>query len=363
MQGEKTVDGQLSRNEQLVLYGLTKYPALTDNEICKSLEMKPSTFSTIKKSLEERGHFRVSYDPLMQHLGCELLAMSYVRLNRKTKAEDRLEITRDELMAAEDIFILLTESNQAIAMSISRNIAEHVKTFDRFVQLYESYDFLEEALHTVMFPFEQSYVFSFFDFSPMLNRFFKIEPVSENLPEIDIDSPKIRTHVTHREFSLLEKKVFLGLIRFPELSDATLGEKLGCSRHMIRRLRARFLEEKLIKRRVVVSMEKLGFEILAMMHFKFNALKPVRDRQMCIRRIAMLHTPIFYIARDPESVMLIPFKNFEEFQRIHETVSTFMAEKDVLKGEPITYLLSLPRLTELKWLLYEPLVKKILDIK
>jgi hypothetical protein len=132
---------------------------------------------------------------------------------------------------------------------------------------------------------------------------------------------------------------------------------------MVRRLRAKFAEEKLLKRRTIVSMEKLGFEILALMHFKFNPLKPVRERQMCIRRIAMLHTPIFYIARDPESVMLIPFANFEEFQRTHETVATFCAENDTLKGDPITYLLSIPRVNEIKWLLYEPLVRTILNAK
>ena len=49
---------KISRNEQLVLYGLAKYPTMGDNEICKAIDMKQSTFSTIKKKLRNNDYYK-----------------------------------------------------------------------------------------------------------------------------------------------------------------------------------------------------------------------------------------------------------------------------------------------------------------
>ena len=360
LMGMETQD--ISKNEKIVLYGLAKYPRLADKDICKVIDMKQSTFSTIKKKLHKDGYYHTSYDPILQHLGCEMMSLWYVRLNRRTRTEDRLKVTRKALLEAEDLVTILSESNQAVILTVSQDISSHMEVFDRITQLYDSHGFLEGAVNTVMFPFEQTAIFSFFDFAPLLNRIFKIESPSKMLPEIDVDSPKVRCRVTHRDLKSLEKRVYLGLIRFPELSDFALSEKLGCSRQVVRRLRYAFLEEKLIKKRRIVSLEKLGFEILAMTHSRFNPMKPLREREICIKNVAMLQTPIFNIARDPESVMLTPFKNFEEFQMIHERFTNFCSEHDSLKGEPTKILLSIPRIHEIKWLVYEPLVQKVMGI-
>ena len=49
---EETV--KLSPNEKKVLVGLLRYPSRKDTEICSVLEMRKSTFSTIKSRLEEQ---------------------------------------------------------------------------------------------------------------------------------------------------------------------------------------------------------------------------------------------------------------------------------------------------------------------
>lgn len=354
---------QLSRNEKMVLYGLTKYPVWSDNDVCKKIQMKQSTFSTIKKKLLQDGYYHTAYDPILQHLGCELLSIWYLKLNRKTSEKERLEISRDDLLAAKNLVVAISESNQSIFLSMSKNISDHVETFDRIVQLYESHEYLEEDVQCILFPFEQSAIFRFFDFAPILNRIFEIESPAENVLDLDVDSSKVRCKVMHRDLSELEKQVYLGLIRYPYLSDSALSEKLGSSRQVVGRLRAKFLEEKLIKKRRIVNMEKLGFEMLVMTHAKFNPNKPLRERQLCIQNIAKIKTPIFNIARDRESVMLTPFKNFEEYQSIHEKVLNFCWSHDSLKEEPITILMSIPRLHEIKWRVYEPLVKAVLNSK
>lgn len=350
----------LSRNEQLVLYHLVRYPMLSDKDAYKMIGMRQSTYSTIKKKLKELGIFYTSYAPILQHLGSELLVIWYVTLNRKTRTQDRLALTRNDLLGASELFTIVSESNQAILLSMNKNIANHVSISDQIVQLYEKYDFLED-IHYVLFPFDVSYIFSFFDFAPLLNRIFKIEPPDKLVGDTDVNSDQVKGKVKFTELNELEKKVFLGLVRYPDLSDSLLSERIGCSRQVFTRIKLRLLHEKLIKKRSIISLEKLGFKILAMTHSKFNPLKPVYSRQRCIQKIVNIQTPIFNIARNPESVMLTAFRDFEEFKMLHHEFVTFCEEHDTLRGDPVTILLSIPRIFEIKWLVYEPLVRKMLS--
>jgi hypothetical protein len=351
----------LSKNEQLVLYGLTKYPRLADNEICVEFDMKQSTFSTIKKKLSSERYYQTAYDPILQHLGCELLSVWYMRLNRKMTRDERQDITKNEIMKADDIITAVGESNVEIIISVSKNISEHIEMYDRMLEMYESNNFLDD-INCVYFPFNNLAVFSFFDYAPLLNRIFKIEFQSETVPKVDVDSPKIRCKVESRDLSALEKRVYLGLIQHPNFSDSGLSEKIGCSRQVVRRLRNKFIDEKYLKKRRILNLKKLGFEILALTHSKFNPDKSIREREICIRTVSMFQTPIFNIARDPESVMFTAYRNFEEFQHLHERFTTFCIEHESLKEEPVNIPLSIPRMEESKWRIYEPLVKKILEI-
>ncbi|MCI0497018.1 MAG: hypothetical protein L0Z54_01820 [Thermoplasmata archaeon] len=349
----------LSTNEQTVLYQLVRCPTLSDQEICSRIDMKQSTFSTIKKKLREEGYFYTSYLPMFQHLGCELLVVWYLTLNRKTRTEDRLALTRGPLLAANDLYTILSESNQAIVMSVSRNIAEHVRVSDELVQLYEANDFLE-SLHYVLFPFDVSGLCSFFDFAPLLNRIFDI-PDDPGVNAIDITSEPVRCRVRTPEMNDLEKEIFLGLVRYPEMSDSALSERIGCSRPVLSRVKGRFLEERLLERRRIVSLEKMGFQILTMTHSRFNPLKPMMRRQVCMQETRRVLTPIFHVARDPESVMLCAFWNFEDFKHLHNEYVSFCEEQDSLVEEPYTLAMSIPRLFEVKWLVFEPLARQVLE--
>jgi len=352
--------GNLSKNEQLVLFNLVKYPNYSDRDIYNRIQMKQSTYSTIKKKLAEEGYYYTSYSPYLCKLGCEILAVWYFSLNRKTSTIDRLSVSRKTWLEASEVFTLISESNQAVALSTSKNITDHVNVSDRLVQLYEKNNFLDE-INYVLFPFDASTLINYFDYAPLLNRIFEIESPGETLSEKNYDSMVFKCKVEDIDMSELEKKVYLGLMKYGGLSDSALSEKVGCSRQVIRRTKKKFLEGDLLIKKRIVGLEKLGFDILAMTHTKFNPNKTLDERKECIINVTNLRTPIFHIARDPESVMLTPFRNFEEFKHLHNEFVSFCAEHDTLKEEPVTFLLSLPRIHEIKWLVYEPLVRSILS--
>jgi hypothetical protein len=108
-------------------------------------------------------------------------------------------------------------------------------------------------------------------------------------------------------------------------------------------------------------MEKLGFRVLAMTHSRYNPLKPLKNRAPCTEKITTLLTPFLHVARDPESVTLSAFRSYEEFKSIHNEYVSFCTERRTLVGEPVSIVLSIPRIFEIKWLVFDALVKKALS--
>ena len=352
----------LSKNGKLVLYGLVKYPSLPDYEICKKIGLKKSTFSIIKKKLKENRYYTTIRTPILQHIGCELLVVSYVQLNRKTKIEERLTITREMLDRLLESFYNVSESNQAVTISISKNITDFLKSFAPIIQIYDEHDFFDrEGFIHVFFPFELTTIFNFFIFSPLLDRLFGLG-LEKTQEKIDVYSEKVKCRVKYRDMSDLEKKVYYGLVKYPDLPDYKFAEQLSTTRSTVMKMKERFYAEKLMRTTRMVNMKKLGLEILALTHSKFNPKKPIHTRGEGIKNIIQMQTPFFNISSDLENVMLTAYKNFEDYHKIHERVTRYYVQNDVLREEPKTLLLSIPSMTIIKHHMYVPLVKKILEV-
>jgi hypothetical protein len=60
--------------------------------------------------------------------------------------------------------------------------------------------------------------------------------------------------------------------------------------------------------------------------------------------------------------MLTPYKNYAEYQDIHGEITRFSARQELLQEDPITMLLSIPRMAVLKDHENAQLVKKILEL-
>ncbi len=355
------MDNNLSYNEKMILYGLVKYPLKSDNEICNIYDLKKSTFSTIKKRLLVKNYFRSIRVPIFQHLGCELLIVSYGKLNQNTTLKERLNISRKLWLSTPEHFHIMSESNQAIILSISKNITDFEERFEDITQIYKEYEFFEgRGFTTILFPFNLFRIFSFFDYAPFLNRFFKLgfdDDFKDNLI-----SKKVMCQVKHRELTKLEKKVFFELIKNPEYSDYKIAEVADCSRHTVSRMKNEFYAEKLMRTTRLINLDKLGLGILAFTHSRFNPKTTLDERKNYLQKVSDLQTPIFNISRRLEGVMITPFKNYAEYQDIHGEVTRFSAREDLLQEDPMTMLLSIPRMSVLKDHENAMLVKKVLGL-
>ena len=352
----------LTKNEEKVLYGLVKYPDLSDIAIHEKMSVKKSTFAVLKKKLRENGYYSTIRVPILQHIGCTFLIFSYLNLNRKTTLKERLKIIKENSDTFAEEFFTVTEANNAVNISIAKNMTDFERNFAQVIRVYEDNNLLgEDGITTVRYPFELTRCLSFFDYAPVLNRVLglniesKESKGSKKLPLKIMD-------VKNVDLSKFEKKIFHGLIKYPEDSDANIAKKVKCARQSVTKAKERFYEEGRIKKKRYLNLKKLGFEILAVTHSKCNPRKTLEERDAGIEYISDIKTPIFHISKNFDRISITPYKDFEDFHNLHDTSFNFCSKKEVCVGEPKTILLSIPRMTIIKNNIYAPLVEKVLEI-
>jgi hypothetical protein len=193
-----------------------------------------------------------------------------------------------------------------------------------------------------------------------MNRLFKLGFEEEQI-NIDINSDKIKGKVMNRRLTEKEKKVFLGLVNYPDLPDNRIAEMIDTTRFTVTKIRKRFYEEKLMRTTCIPDIKKLGMNILAFTHSKFNSKVSQTKRDEYLKYTIRSYPTIFHISRNIESMSIAIFKNFREYQESQDELNKYRIENEFLKTEPKTLLLSIPRMTKIKNHTYAPLANKILS--
>ena len=233
----------LTKNEKKVLYGITRYPTVNDSELADIIDVKLSTLTSIKRRLADNGYYRTLMIPLVNRLGCELLAIIYMQFNPVIPLGERVETTKKTIEVFDEIFFSVGEEEKGFSMSLSQNYTNigrineiRTETFGRLGLLEKEYP------HEVIFPFETSHIHRFFDFAPILKQLFTIEDDRKKQPSKDLFS-----NVTPMDFTTKEKKVYNALVEHPTATTQQIGEHVGLSRHTVARMKNQFFDDGLLQ--------------------------------------------------------------------------------------------------------------------
>ena len=161
----------LTSKEKLMLYGLVKYPTLTDKKLSDKLKIKQSTVTSIRNRLKDKGYFRKLIIPRLQNMGCQMLVSIYTSFSPLIPLEERVVITGEAIEVFEEIFFSVGEQDKGFSLSLSKDYATIGKINDIRTQTFGGRGLLEEEYpNMVVFPFDISRVYRFFDFSPLLKK-------------------------------------------------------------------------------------------------------------------------------------------------------------------------------------------------
>jgi predicted transcriptional regulator len=349
-------EGELSRTEKLTLWGLVQFPEMTDKAVAEKLDIKPSTLSQTKKRLSNRGYYFTVRVPMLHSLGYELLYLVSGRLNPLVPFETRFALDMELNGKIGENVYAVTDYSQAVSIALSKSFVDFQINKENIETAYSQLDLIEGGgFSYAIFPFKLSRIFKYFDYGPLLKQVFDIDaPVPTPEP---VEPGPGRAALTR-----VEKKVYYGLVKYPEMSDTVLSSTLRVSRNTVAKCRKKFTEEGLIKTIRIPDLNKIGFEIFAYSHARFNPRSARSTREKGIELIKKEPSFVLFVSSNLESAQLAVAKNFEEYQRVRSEVIRFYRQHDFLLHEPEMLLFSIPTMKILKNHDYSYLVKKALEI-
>jgi len=297
---------QLTKKEKKVLYGLIRYPDLNDSNLSEKINVKLSTLTSIKRRLSEQKYFHKLTVPLLNRLGAELLAVIYTQFNPVIPLNERVMTTRKTIEVFDEIFFSVGEQDKGFSISLSKNYTNIGRINEIRTDTFGKVGLLEEKYpNEAIFPFENSQIHRFFDYSQVIKEFFEIESNDTKSKTGWFNDTK-KVELTNKEMN-----VYTLLIKHPGATTQQIGEKIGISRHTVSRMKKKFFENGLLKQIIIPNLKKLGFEILAFYPIKFNP-----NKSPSIKDINVLDSPstIFLARRQFETVIISAYPTYQDYK-------------------------------------------------
>ena len=292
--------------------------------------------------------------PKLQNMGCQMLVVIYTNFNPLIPLVERVAITGKTIEVFDEIFFSVGEQDKGFSLSLSRDYGTIGRINDIRTQTFGGRGLLEEEYpNMVVFPFDISRVYRFFDFTPLLTRNFKLD--------YEMGDEISTFYLTEKEkvvFSDTEKNVYCMLVSNPELSDMDIGIELGVSRHTVSRLRRKFEENDLLREITLPNLQKLGFEILAFYHIRFDPRNPP-DMDKDEAASLMSDSTVFFANRMFEAVMISVYCDYDDYKNDMMKIMQILKENKWVAQDPIIRTYGLNTMVFIKDFKFAPITHKI----
>ncbi len=346
----------LTKNEKRVLYGLVRYPELNDSELSDIINVKLSTLTSIKRRLYDQGFLRKLTVPLLNLLGCEMLAVIYTQFNPVIPLEERVNNTKKTIEVFDEIFYSVGEQEKGFSISLSKNYTNIGKINDIRTETFGEIGLLEkEYPNEIVFPFEISNIIRFFDFSSVLKDFFDLDIVD------NIDNKNnLFNEIDCINLNNKEKIVYSTLVQNPNATTQKIGDIVGLSRHTVSRMKKGFFKNNMLKTITIPNLKKLGFEILAFYPINFDPNKHPSEKDI---EFLDTNSTIFFARRKFESVIISAYHNYQKYKEDKMHKIRYLKENELISKTPQIGKYMFERMKVIKDFNFSPISKKMLNIK
>src|SRR4030042_2218322 len=345
---------ELTLKEKTMLYGIVRYPQLTDKELSKKLDLKHSTVTSIRHRLKKDELIRKLLVPHLQNIGCQMLVVNYTNFSPLIPLQERIEITEKTIEIFEEIFFSLGEQDKGFSLSFSQDYATVGRINDIRTRTFGGRGLLEEQYPSmVVFPFDISKIYRFFDFAPLLQKNFTL-PVNGTETKKSLNF----LHTENIAVSDTEKNVFCMMVSYAEMSDSDIGREICVSRHTVSRLRRGFEERDLVGKIYLPNLKKLGFEILTFYHIRFDPRNPP-STETDEAEFLMSDSTVFFACRMFEAVMISVYQNYDDYKTDMMKIMQILKVNRWIAQDPMIRTYGLNTLVFIKDFKFAPITHKI----
>ena len=324
--------------------------------------MNRSTFSAIKKRLRARNIYKAILAPNPAGIGCELFAVTYGAV-RYSKPGGRGSYELGSVLRTLDeaVFAASDVSSNSVTFAVTPSYTVFEKRFKILRGIYLDYGYSERyGFNAILFPFELSKFYSYFDSTQLLQNVLQID---EDFVNTLAEAHRLPGPDTYKPLDLtkIAASVYAGLVRYPAATDQQIAKHIDVSRHTVAKFRKVLLESNLLLPRIIPNFESVGLNLMVLIHLRFSPRVDEDEITAALRSAAEGLRPILAVHNSYDAVLLALFPDFSQFQLEFGRFQTRYSE--IFAKEPVTTVLSIPHLTYLKNFVFEAMVEVTLGIK
>lgn len=278
---------KLTSKERLVLYGLARYPGLSDIDLASKIGVDRSTIFKSKRKFREWQLIKLLNVPSGAAVGAELLTSVFVKYKPKAPFETRKGTKAFESWMNYPYCIShISTDTDSVSIFYSKSLTDFRAGFDPFVDEYYRNDFIED-IHYFQYPFQIS--------SYMPDAALAVDSIFE-LARSDQSEEIPSTKTVSAEDSKLTEKDKLTLyafVKYPMLSDLELSRRTGISRPTISGKRTKFFQSGLLTREAYADWQKICCELMSYYHVKIRHGHDQKDLSRVYKAFRRVGAPLF----------------------------------------------------------------------
>jgi DNA-binding MarR family transcriptional regulator len=346
--GTPKQENKFSDREKLILYGVTAYPDYSDTALSKEIGVKRSTITAIRNRLKSAGVYREIYIPNLEAIGCKAITFLYGTYDARTKELEE----QFKKMSKISRFIGLQYTNNCFyALFATESLIQLQKEIDPILNECARKRLFKDHPRLVHFPFELNKVMRFFDYAPALDHLFELD-----------------RHPTYQSISLKPnikltknmKDVMHAMVKYPSTANIELAKILRLSRTTVTNIRNKLIKKGFIRKAIVPQLKKMGFELVALSHFKFVPGATIETRQ-----ISALYTrgephAVLKISGDQETIAVRVFTDYTEESELLDRAAGLYHKHGFLLNDP-TVMRIVPEMTKVFKFNFGPVTQALLN--
>ncbi|HOT08033.1 MAG: hypothetical protein A4E45_00034 [Methanosaeta sp. PtaB.Bin039] len=346
------MDLKLTTKERLVLYGLSRYPGLSDIDLATKIGVDRSTIFKSKRKFRDWQLIKLLNVPAGKVVGAEILTVVVSRFQPTAEVDLHKGNPLSGWVDQPSCVFHSQTSTEAVSILYSRSLTDQRKRMQKFMEDYQDRGLLEET-QAFYFPLEMTRYAS--ESCLAVNDIFELN--REDLPQ-DMTSfylPDEESRLTEKD-----KMTLYAFIRHPMLSDLELSRRTGISRPTISGKRTKFFQSGLLYREAFIDWQKICCELLTFYRIRFiSSRNEVASK--AISSIRGMGAPLFSYVQPGETFGAFLSSSYLDLKQRMDASMRSLASQGLVKGRPELVIMPLEEIGATK-MDYAPMVAEMLDI-
>jgi DNA-binding Lrp family transcriptional regulator len=347
---------KLTSKEKLVLYGLARYPGLSDIDLASKIGVDRSTIFKSKRKFREWEMVQLLNVPSGVGVGAEMMTAIFASYSPKAPVEVRREKAgfQEWVDHPHSVFHSATDTD-SVSIVYSKSFTDFKMVFDPVMDDYRDAGFVED-ISCCHYPFSLTRI-SWDSALAVENTF--------NLGRTDLlEEPPKEEEIPEDSVKLTDKDrlALHAFVKYPALSDLELSRRTGISRPTISGKRNKFFQSGLLTRQANVNWKKIGCELMIFYHINVRPKATSDDMMKVYSSFRRIGAAVYSYIQPGEIFGSFLSQCYVEMKERMDLELRTLAEAGLIEERPLYVIMPLREL-KVRKVDFAPMVKSMLEVE